>query len=204
MPNVNPSDLATFLAIARHKSFRRAADELGVTPSALSHKLRALEERLDLRLVNRTTRSVALTEAGEQLFARVAPAFRDIDDALDDLNNFRGTPFGTLRLNAAHISTEIVLLPIVTRFLAANPGVSVEIVIDNSLSDMVSEGFDAGVRFGEMVAQDMIALPIGPRQRSAIVASPGYFAHHPTPATPQDLKDMPYIRFRFQIGRAHV
>src|SRR3546814_6689508 len=102
---------------------------------------------LDLRLVNRTTRSVALTEAGEQLFARVAPAFRDIDDALDDLNNFRGTPFGTLRLNAAHISTEIVLLPIVTRFLAANPGVSVEIVIDNSLSDMVSEGFDAGVRF---------------------------------------------------------
>src|SRR3546814_168476 len=106
MPNVNPSDLATFLAIARHKSFRRAADELGVTPSALSHKLRALEERLDLRLVNRTTRSVALTEAGEQLFARVAPAFRDIDDALDDLNNFRGTPFGTLRLNAAHISTD--------------------------------------------------------------------------------------------------
>src|SRR3546814_3674666 len=101
MPNVNPSDLATFLAIARHKSFRRAADELGVTPSALSHKLRALEERLDLRLVNRTTRSVALTEAGEQLFARFAPAFRDIDEALHNLNNFRGTDWTRTRLNSS-------------------------------------------------------------------------------------------------------
>src|SRR5215475_762739 len=101
MKPVDPAHLAPFLAIARHKSFRRAADELGCTPSALSHALRGIEERLDLRLVNRTTRSVALTEAGERLFARVAPAFRDIDDALDDLNNFRGRPMGALRLNAA-------------------------------------------------------------------------------------------------------
>jgi DNA-binding transcriptional LysR family regulator len=204
MRNVNPSDLATFLAIARHKSFRRAADELGVTPSALSHALRSLEERLDLRLVNRTTRSVALTEAGELLFARVAPAFRDIDDALDDLNNYRGATVGTLRLNAAHVSTEIVLLPIVTQFLTAHPGVNVEIVVDNSLADMVSEGFDAGVRFGEKLAQDMIAVPIGGRQRSAIVASPSFFERHPKPVTPQQLKDIPCIRFRFESGRFYA
>jgi DNA-binding transcriptional LysR family regulator len=204
MRNVNPSDLATFLAIARHKSFRRAADELGVTPSALSHALRSLEERLDLRLVNRTTRSVALTEAGELLFARVAPAFRDIDDALDDLNNYRGATVGTLRLNAAHVSTEIVLLPIVTQFLTAHPGVNVEIVVDNSLADMVSEGFDAGVRFGEKLAQDMIAVPIGGRQRSAIVASPSFFERNPKPVTPQQLKDIPCIRFRFESGRFYA
>src|ERR1700733_5574599 len=113
MRSLSPSDLATFLAIARHKSFRRAADDMGCTPSALSHSLRALEERLDVRLINRTTRSVGLTEAGEQLHARVAPAFRDIEDALDDLNNFRGTPIGKLRINAARSSTEMVLLPIV-------------------------------------------------------------------------------------------
>lgn len=203
MRNVSPSDLAIFLAIARHRSFRRAADELGVTPSALSHALRSLEERLDLRLVNRTTRSVALTEAGEQLFARVAPAFRDIDDALDDLNNFRGTTTGSLKINSASVSTEMVLLPIVTRFVAAHPGINVEIVIDNSFVDMVSEGFDAGVRFGEMVAQDMIAMPIGPRQRSAIVASPDFFEKHPRPTTPQQLKDLPCIRFRFESGRLY-
>jgi DNA-binding transcriptional LysR family regulator len=204
MRSVSPSDLATFLAIARHRSFRRAADEIGCTSSALSHALRALEERLDLRLVNRTTRSVALTEAGEQLYARVAPAFRDIDDALDDLNNFRGTPTGTLRLNAARTSTQLVLLPVVTRFLAAHPGMNVEIVIDNSFGDMVAEGFDAGVRFGEMIAQDMIAVPIGPRQRSAVVASPAFFAAHPRPQTPDQLKDLPCIRFRFDSGRYYA
>ena len=116
-----PSDLATFLAIARHRSFRAAATELGVSASALSHALRTIEERLDLRLINRTTRSVALTEAGERLFSRISPAFRDIDDALEDLNTFRGKPAGTLRFNAARQSTQLVLLPIVTRFLEAFP-----------------------------------------------------------------------------------
>src|SRR5258708_36922121 len=114
MKRIDPADLSVFLAIATHRSFRRAAVELGVTPSALSHALRSIEERLDLRLTNRTTRSVALTEAGELLFTRISPAFRDIDDALEDLNNFRGRPAGTLRFNAARQSTQLVLLPIVT------------------------------------------------------------------------------------------
>ena len=204
MRPIDPGDLATFLAIAQHRSFRRAADELGCTPSALSHALRALEERLDLRLINRTTRSVSLTEAGERLRARVAPAFRDINDALEDLNNFRGAPTGTLRINAARASTEIVLLPLVTRFLAVHPGIDVEIVVDNGLVDTVSEGFDAGVRFGEIIAQDMIAVPLGPRQRSAIVASPDFFERYPKPTVPEQLKDLPCVRLRFGSGRIYA
>jgi DNA-binding transcriptional LysR family regulator len=204
MRRVVPADLASFLAIARHKSFRRAADELGCTPSALSHALRGIEERLDLRLVNRTTRSVALTEAGERLFARVSPAFRDIDDALDDLNNFRGQPMGTLRFNAPRGAVELVLLPAVTRFMAQQPGVKVEIVSDAALVDMVAEGCDAGVRFGETIAQDMIAVPIGGRQRTAIVATPAFFEKHPKPTTPEQLKALPCIRFRFASGRLYA
>src|SRR5215467_14304987 len=153
MKPLDPAHLAPFLAIARHKSFRRAADELGCTPSALSHALRAMEERLDIRLVNRTTRSVALTEAGERLHARLAPAFRDIADALEDLNNFRGTPMGALKINAPRVAAELVLLPLVSRFIARHPAVRVEVVIDEALSDIVSSGFDAGIRFGETIAQ---------------------------------------------------
>jgi DNA-binding transcriptional LysR family regulator len=197
---INPSDLATFLAIARHRSFRAAATELGVSGSALSHALRNIEERLDLRLINRTTRSVALTEAGERLFSRISPAFRDIDDALEDLNNFRGKPAGTLRFSAARQSAQLVLLPIVTRFLKSFPDVSVEIMINDALIDMVSAGFDAGVRFGETIAADMIAVPIGPRHRFAVVGSPGYFKGHKPPVTPHDLKGMPCIRYRFTSG----
>ena len=175
---IDPSDLATFLAIARHRSFRAAATELGVSASALSHALRNIEERLDLRLINRTTRSVALTEAGERLFSRISPAFRDIDDALEDLNNFRGKPAGTLRFNAARQSTQLVLLPIVTRFLKSFPDVNVEIIINDALIDTVAAGFDAGIRFGETIAADMIAVAIGPRHRFAVVGSPGYFKTH--------------------------
>ena len=204
MRHVSPSDLATFLAIARHRSFRRAAAELRCTPSALSHALRALEERLELRLFNRTTRSVALTEAGQVLFDRVAPAFRDIDDALDDLSNFRGAPAGNLRINAPRAHTESVLLPIVARFLAAFPRVTVEIVVEEALIDMVSQGFDAGVRFGETVAQDMVAVPIGPPQRSAIVASPDFLARRARPTRPEQRRDLPCIRFRFSTGRDYA
>lgn len=201
MRRIDHRDLAVFLAIARHRRFHRAADELGCTPSALSHALRVLEERLALRLFNRTTRSVALTEAGERLYSRVAPAFRDIDDALEDLDTFRDTPTGTLRINAGYASTQIALLPLVSRFLAAYPGVSVEIVVDNSLVDTVLEGFDAGVRFGETLAQDMIATPLGPRQRSAYVASPAFFRRYPIPTEPEQLRDLPCIRLRFANGR---
>jgi DNA-binding transcriptional LysR family regulator len=197
---IDPSDLTTFLAIARHRSFRAAAIELGVSASALSHALRNIETRLDLRLINRTTRSVALTEAGEKLFERISPAFQDIADALEDLNNFRGKPAGTLRFNAARQSAQLVLLPIVTRFLEAFPDVNVEIVINDALIDMVSAGFDAGVRFGETIAADMIAVPIGPRHRFAVVGSPDYFKHRKPPVTPHDLKGMPCIRYRFGGG----
>ncbi|SFB04485.1 DNA-binding transcriptional regulator, LysR family [Rhizobium sp. NFR07] len=201
---IAPTDLTPFLALARHKSFRRAADELGCTPSALSHAMKALEERMDLRLFNRTTRSVALTEAGERLLARVAPAFRDIEDALDDLNNFRGTPVGRLRINASRPSARMVLLPLAARFLANHPRIGIEIVIDNEFVDMVSEGFDAGVRFGETVAQDMIAVPIGPRQRTAIVATPDFFETHAKPTTPEQLKSLPCIGYRFGSGRLYA
>jgi len=203
MRPVDHTDLGSFLAIARHKSFRRAADELGCTPSALSHALRNIEERLKVRLVNRTTRSVALTEAGERLVERLTPAFRDIADALDDLNHYRGEPIGTLRLNASRPSTQMVLLPIVTRFLAAHPAVSVEVVVDDALVDMVSENFDAGVRFGETIAKDMIAVPLGPRQRTAIVASPEFFSRHGKPRRPEQLQNLPCIRFRFGSGRLY-
>jgi DNA-binding transcriptional LysR family regulator len=200
----SPTDLSTFLTIAQHGSFRRAADVIGCTPSALSHAMRALEERLDLRLINRTTRSVALTEAGAQLYARISPAFRDISDALDDLNNFRVTPTGNLRINAARPSAQIVLLPLVTQFLTMHPKIKIELVIENALVDTVSEGFDAGVRLGETVAKDMIAIPIGRRQRTAIIASPAFFKRFPKPLRPEQLRELPCIRLRFGTGRLYA
>jgi DNA-binding transcriptional LysR family regulator len=204
MRTISPSDLMPFLALARHRSFRRAADEMGCTPSALSHALKSLEERLDLRLFNRTTRSVALTEAGERLLARIAPAFQDIDAALDDLNSLRGAPVGRLRFNAARVSAKMALLPIVPKFLEHYPEITVEIVVENDLVDMVSEGFDAGIRFGEVIAQDMIAIPIGPRQRSAIVAAPAFFERYPKPTVPEHLKSLPCLGLRFASGRLYA
>ncbi|MCY1073169.1 LysR family transcriptional regulator [Archangium lansingense] len=200
MKRIDPAALSPFLAIATHRSFRRAAVELGVSPSALSHALHNIEERLGVRLVNRTTRSVALTEAGERLYARIRPAFRDISDALEDLNAFRGQPMGTLRINAARQSAQLALMPIVHRFLRAYPDVRVEVRVDDALSDIVAEGFDAGVRFGESIAADMLAVPIGPPQRSAIVGSPEYFERHAVPKTPHELRDLPCIRYRFLSG----
>jgi DNA-binding transcriptional LysR family regulator len=201
---ISNDDLRAFLTIARHRSFRRAADELGCTPSALSHSVRTLEGRLNVRLLNRTTRSVALTEAGASLRTRLVPAFRDIDDALDDLNQHRGQPAGTLRINAARPSTQMVLLPMVTKFLAAHPAVSVEVNVDDSLVDTVSQDFDAGVRFGEVIAKDMIAVPIGPRQRTVIVASPAFFERHDKPRRPEQLKNLPCIRYRFARSRLYA
>jgi DNA-binding transcriptional LysR family regulator len=200
MARVDSSDLAGFLAIAKHRSFKAASVELGVTPSALSHALRGVEERLGLRLLNRTTRSVALTEAGERLFARISPAFRDIDDALEDLNSFRGKPAGTLRINSARQSARLVLIPLITKFLKAYPDIRVDLATNDALVDVVSAGFDAGVRFGETIAADMIAVPIGPRHRFAVVGSPGYFKIHKQPVTPHDLRNLPCIRYRFSSG----
>ncbi|MHC2433643.1 DNA-binding transcriptional LysR family regulator [Bradyrhizobium sp. USDA 4451] len=137
------------------------------------------------------------------MFARISPAFRDIDDALEDLNNFRGRPAGTLRFTAARQSAQLVLLPIVTHFLKAFPDISVEIMINDALIDMVAAGFDAGVRFGETIAADMIAVPIGPRHRFAVVGSPGYFKVHKPPVTPHDLRGLPCIRYRFTSGAVY-
>jgi DNA-binding transcriptional LysR family regulator len=203
MKPVSAADLAVFLSIAAHLSFSRAAVELGLSPSALSHALRALEERLGVRLFNRTTRSVALTEAGERLYARIKPAFRDIDDALEDLNLFRDTPAGTLRINAGRAAAQLVLLPLAARFLETYPDVTLEISSDDALVDVVSGGFDAGVRFGERLEADMVSLPIGPDLRSVVVAAPAFFERHPRPQKPQDLHAMPCIRHRFPSGNLY-
>jgi DNA-binding transcriptional LysR family regulator len=200
MRRIRAQDLSVFLAIAQHRSFRKAAVDLGVTASALSHALRAIEERLDVRLVNRTTRGVGLTEAGERLFERVRPAFLDIDAALEELDTFRGRPLGKLRINAPRAAAKLVLLPIIAGFLGEHPAIEVEIVVDDALVDMVSGGFDAGVRFGETIAADMIAIPIGPRHRFTVVASPDHFERHAKPVTPYDLKNHPCIRYRFASG----
>ncbi|MGE7991096.1 LysR family transcriptional regulator [Pseudomonas sp. NPDC089554] len=200
MKSPSTADLSLFLCIARHLNFSRAAVELGLTPSALSHALRALETRLDVRLFNRTTRSVALTEAGERLYQRLQPAFRDIADALEDLNSFRDKPSGNLRITAGRIGVELVLLPLANRFLALYPDVRMEISGDDALVDMVSGGFDAGVRLGERLQADMVSLPIGPYLRSVVVGSPAFFERHPVPQQPQDLRGLPCIGHRFPSG----
>lgn len=194
------ADLQTFAVVARLRSFRRAAVELGVSPSALSHAMRNLETRLGLRLLQRTTRSVAPTEAGERLLARLSPALLDIESALDEVNAFRDSPLGNLRVNAPKSAVELVLAPLVTRFLAAHPGMRVELVADDAFVDIVAEGFDAGVRFGESLQQDMVAVPLGPPLDFVVVASPAYLAAHGRPEHPRDLQGHACIRIRFPSG----
>jgi len=194
------ADLSTFLSVAAHLNFSRAAVELGLTPSALSHSVRTLENRLGVRLFNRTTRSVGLTEAGERLFARLKPAFRDIDDALEDLNSFRDKPSGNLRITTGRQAAELVVLPLAAKFLEAYPDVRLEVVADDGLVDVVSEGFHAGVRFGERLEADMVSLPIGAYMRSVVVASPAFFEQHAVPQKPEDLHGLPCIRHRFPSG----
>ena len=165
--------------------------EQGVSVSSLSQRLRDMEERLGVRLMNRTTRSVALTEAGEALLARVGPAMADVGDALDQVRGLRGVPSGRLRINAPPPAIDLVLAPMVAPFLQAYPQVELEIVSDSSFVDIVAAGFDAGVRYGEHLAQDMIAVPLGPPQRYAVVASAQYVAQHGRPKHPKDLLDHP-------------
>lgn len=196
----SPADLSIFLTIAQHLNLSRAAVDLGLTPSALSHSLRVLENRLGVRLFNRTTRSVALTEAGDRLYTRLRPAFRDIDDALEDLNSFRDRPSGSLRITASRQACEIVLLPIISPFLQAYPDIRVEIVESDAFVDVVAEGFDAGVRFGNRLEADMVSLAIGPNLRSVVVGSPEFFERHAIPQKPEDLHRIPCIRHRFPSG----
>jgi DNA-binding transcriptional LysR family regulator len=193
-------DLAAFAAVARHRSFRRAAAELGLSPSALSHALRGLEARMGVRLLNRTTRSVAPTEAGAALLLRLAPAFDDIAQAVAEAGAQAARPAGTLRLNAPRSACRLVLMPLLVRFLAAYPDVRVEVASDDALTDIVGEGFDAGVRFGERLALDMVAVPLSGPQRFAVVAAPAYLARRGTPAEPGDLAGHACLRQRFPGG----
>lgn len=189
MPRDTISDLVAFLAVARERSFTRAAGSLGVSPSALSHTIRGLEERLGVRLLTRTTRSVSPTEAGERLLQTVGPHFDEIRLELEGLSELRDKPAGTIRIVAGDHPTETVLWPTLERLLPAYPDIKVEICIDNGFTDIVAERFDAGVRLGEAVAKDMIAVRIGPELRWVAVAAPSYFRKRPKPLTPHDLAE---------------
>jgi DNA-binding transcriptional LysR family regulator len=190
------AELSAFLVVGRERSFTRAAAQLGVTPSALSHSMRALEERLGLRLLNRTTRSVTPTEAGERLLLSVGPRLDEIEVEVAALSALRDKPAGIVRINADESSMTTVLWPALRRFLPDYPDIHVEIVTDYRLTDIVAERFDAGVRFGEIVAKDMISVPIGPDERMIAVASPAYFAAHGRPQTLEDLSGHSCINLR--------
>lgn len=198
------NELAAFAAVARLRSFRQAALERGVSASALSHALRTLEERLGVRLLNRTTRSVTPTEAGQQLLARLTPAMREIDDALLDLSALQNVPAGKLRLNVPRPAARLLLAPMLAGFVARYPRVQVDVVTDDGMIDIVRDGFDAGIRFGEQVAADMIAVPVGAPQPFVVVGSPAYLAAHGAPATPRDLLDHACIGRRFPSGRQYA
>ncbi|OOG46320.1 LysR family transcriptional regulator [Rhodanobacter sp. C06] len=187
MPRANLNDLSAFLAVVRERSFTQAAARLGVSPSALSHTLRALEERLGVRLLNRTTRSVAPTEAGERLCRAVGPRLEEVEAELEALGELRAKPAGTIRISASDYAAHALLLPRLAGLLPRYPDLKVEISIDDRLVDIVAERFDAGVREGEQVAKDMIAVRIGPDLRMAVVGAPAYFATRPRPKQPQDL-----------------
>jgi DNA-binding transcriptional LysR family regulator len=196
MPREHVSDLLAFLAVARERNFTRAAARLGVSQSALSHAVRGLEARLGLRLLSRTTRSVAPTEAGERLLATVGPAFDQIESSLAALSAFRDKPAGTIRITAGEHAAETILWPALQRLLPDYPDIKVEIVVDYGLTDIVAERYDAGIRLGEQVAKDMIAVRVGPDMRMAVVAAPSYFARRPRPRTPQDLTTHTCINIR--------
>jgi DNA-binding transcriptional LysR family regulator len=200
MSDLDLRDLDAFVAVARTRNFRRAALESHVSVSSLSQRLRDMEERLGVRLMNRTTRSVALTEAGELLLARVGPAISDVSEALDQVRGLRDVPSGRLRINAPPPAIDLVLAPMVGPFVEAYPQIDLDIVGDTSFVDIVAQGHDAGVRYGEHLAQDMIAVSLGPPQRYAVVASPDYVARHGKPKHPKDLLDHGCIRIRFGRG----
>ncbi len=200
MSHLDLRDLDAFVAVARTRNFRRAALEQRVSVSSLSQRLRDMEERLGVRLMNRTTRSVALTEAGELLLSRIGPAMGDVSAALDQVRGLRGVLSGRLRINAPSPAIDLVLAPMIAPFLRAYPQIDLEIVAESSFVDIVADGFDAGVRYGEHLALDMVALSLSGPQRYAVVASPDYVARHGKPKHPKDLLDHRCISIRFGTG----
>lgn len=201
------SELSAFMAVAQGRSFRDAARRMGVTPSGISRAIRRLEERLGMRLFNRTTRSMSLTEAGLSLQARLGPALADLDNAVRETAAMQANPVGNIRLNLPKLAADLIITPLLPRFVSKHPGIKIELTIDDGLSDIVAKGFDAGIRIGERVARDMVALRLTPEYRIAVVGSPAYFAECPKPQTPYDLRTHACLNYRWastgQLYRWH-
>src|SRR5258705_8112992 len=194
------AELSAFVAVAEQKSFTRAAKDLAISPATLSEAIRNLEDRLKVRLLNRTTRSVGLTAVGERLLARLRPVLDDYDAALESINDFRDRPSGRLRLTVVPPASEFLLPPVLARFLAQYPDISLEVLAEPALQDIVAERFDAGIRVGRRVERDMVAVRVSADVRILTVASPAYLAKRGTPKHPQDLRDHNCLRFRFPSG----
>ncbi|WP_333496973.1 LysR family transcriptional regulator [Kluyvera sp. CHPC 1.251] len=192
----NINDLISFMVVARERSFTRAAAQLGVSQSALSHAMRNLESRLDVRLLTRTTRNVAPTEAGEKLYQRLSPHLQEIAQEIAALRDSRERPAGNIRLTAGEHAMNTIIWPRIKPFMQQYPDINIEVTVDNGLTDIVDERFDAGIRLGEQVARDMIAVRIGPDMRMAVVGSPEYLAHHGIPQTPHELQQHRCINMR--------
>ena len=200
MRRENLNDILAFLAVARERSFTRAAAKLGVSQSALSHTITGMEARLGLRLLTRTTRSVSPTEVGQRLLEKVAPRLEEVEAELAAIRELRKKPGGTIRITATEHAADAVLLPKLTKLLRHYPDIKVEITIDYGLTDIVAQRYDAGVRSGEQVARDMVAVRIAPDMRMAVVGAPPYFKTRPEPKTPQDLIDHNCITLRLPHG----
>ncbi|MGN6668770.1 MAG: LysR substrate-binding domain-containing protein [Trinickia sp.] len=193
--------LVAFANVARHGSFTRAAGEGGVSASALSQSIRALEAQLNVRLFNRTTRRVALTEAGAQFLERVRPALALLDAAYEALDEARAEPIGTLRINLPRIASDLLVMPHLAEFAQRYPRVVVELALDDGFTDLIGEGFDAGIRLGEQLARDMVAVPLSGPLRVVVAGSPAYFARYPRPSRPEDLTRHECLRYRFSTSR---
>ena len=201
LPRAGLSELTAFSAVATLRSFRKAADELALSPSTVSHMMRSLEQRMGVRLLHRTTRSVAPTEAGERLLARLRPALDDLRRALEEVDDFRARPTGRLRINAHETAIRVLLRHVVPAFRQRYPAIHLDFVSDGRLVDIVKEGFDAGVRLGGAIPQDMTAVSFGGEARCLVVASPKYLASRGRPATPDDLRAHECVRIRLPSGK---
>ena len=203
MRKASIAEMSAFVAIAEHASFAKAATQLGVSRSSLSESLRSLEERLGVRLLNRTTRSVAPTEAGERLLAQLRPLLDNFNAALESVNAFRDSPAGQVRITVPRPAAHTIIEPVLSDFLRAYPAVTLEVTIDSTLTDIVRERFDAGIRPGHRVEQDMIALRVGEDAQPTVVASPDYLRRHGTPKEPGDLRSHNCARMRFASNALH-